>query len=485
MPLKKVHIAEVEVSVLSETKKIYVLDTNILLQNANAILGFADNEVVITATTLQELDSLKTAPGETGFRAREAIRAISRLSERGDFLNGISINEADGESGLFRIEPNGTKVSLLPNGFTLDKADNRIINSSLTIKKESERPVFLITNDVSMRVNASICGLDVQGYRNDQVEQESTYNGRSVVQVAPSVMQKLYRTVNSGYKNPFNFNEISHEKLAYTPELNEYVTFVSGTELFLARYIGHEIETGCELEDAAFFVPVRKDMQPMGITPRNCAQRMALDALLAPPEDVPLVILKGAAGTAKTFLSLAAGLQWTLGKKYDKMMITRTNTLSDADIGFLPGTLEEKMGPLVAPFMDNLESILRCSGEESDQIKLQIEDFFETGVVEICSVAYMRGRSLTHTYLIIDEAQNATIGQVLEIVTRAGEGTKVILCGDPDQIDNPRLDRLNNGLAFAAERMKGSKLCAQITFNQDETVRSKLAAEGAIRLTQR
>ncbi len=470
---------------MAETKKTYVLDTNILLQNANSILGFADNEVVITATTLQELDGLKNAPGEIGFRAREAIRAISRLSEYGDFLNGIKINESDGENGLFRIEPNGTKVSLLPNGFTLDKADNRIINSALTIKGESQNPVFLITNDVSMRVNASICGLDVQGYRNDQVEKEDTYNGRSVVYVTPSVMQKLYRTINSGYKTPFNYTELAGKPLESRPENNEYVTFVCETELFVARYVGHEVGPGCEQEDADFFLPVRKDMQPMGITPRNTAQRMALDALLAPPEDVPLVILKGAAGTAKTFLSLAAGLQWTLGKKYDKMMITRTNTLSDADLGFLPGTLEEKMGPLVAPFMDNLESILRSSGEESDQIKLQIEDFFETGIIEICSVAYMRGRSLTHTYLIIDEAQNATIGQILEIVTRAGEGTKVILCGDPDQIDNPRLDRLNNGLAFAAERMKGSKLCAQITFNQEETVRSKLAAEGAVRLTKR
>ena len=163
-------------------------------------------------------------------------------------------------------------------------------------------------------------------------------------------------------------------------------------------------------------------------------------------------------------------------------MITRSNTLSDNDMGFLPGDLEEKMSPLIAPFMDNLQVLLKGQNEEKEQVKLQIEDMFETGIIEICSLAYMRGRSLTNSFIIVDEAQNCTVGQILEIITRAGKGSKVVLLGDPDQIDSPKLDRKNNGLSFASERMKGSGLCAQITFDEDETVRSALATEGAKRL---
>ena len=202
--------------------------------------------------------------------------------------------------------------------------------------------------------------------------------------------------------------------------------------------------------------------------------------------------MRGPAGCAKTFLSLAAGLDESYrqgysssGARYQKVMITRNNVLSDADMGFLPGTLEEKMGPLVAPFIDNLEVLLKANTKEEsmDQIHAQIDDLLDEGILEICSMAYMRGRSITGSYLIIDEAQNATVGQILEIISRAGMGTKVIVAGDPDQIDNPKLDKINNGLVFAAEKMKGSKLCAQLTFDQEESVRSPLAMEAAKRLT--
>ena len=190
---------------------------------------------------------------------------------------------------------------------------------------------------------------------------------------------------------------------------------------------------------------------------------------------------------AKTFLSLAAGLDQTYdsrsNRNYDKILITRSNTMADADFGYLPGELEEKMLPLLAPFFDNLESLLRgSSGEDSSQVQMQIEDLLETKVIDICPMAYMRGRSITNSYLIVDEAQNATKSQIRDIITRAGKGTKVILLGDPEQIDNHLLDRWNNGLVFAAEKMKGSPLCAQITFTDNESVRSELATEAIKRL---
>lgn len=208
---------------------------------------------------------------------------------------------------------------------------------------------------------------------------------------------------------------------------------------------------------------------------------------MQPVEKIPFVILKGPAGTAKTFLSLAAGLDQTYDdprhSRYDSILISRNNVMADEDFGYLPGELRDKMNPLLAPFFDNLESLLRKdSGEDKSNISMQIDDMIETGVIEICALAYMRGRSITNKFLIVDETQNATRSQIRDIITRAGAGCKVVICGDPEQIDAHNLDKLNNGLVFASEKMKGSPLCAQVTFNENESVRSELAKEAIKRL---
>lgn len=475
-------------------KKTYVLDTNILIQSPNAVFGFDDNNVVITATTLQELDGLKNASGETGFKAREAIRVISQLSKEGNLLEGIAINKNGSKNGTFRVEPNGTSESHLPKGFSLDKPDNRIINSTLSLvhaEVASERKkgklgdvksnVTLITNDIAMRVNAEVCGLNVQGYRNEQLETDNYYTGRQEVEVSTKTLEKLYKIDNQKDKT-FALSKYLPKDLfnSLQFELNEYAVFSDNN--------GGQVVGRCiSKEDGEYtFKLLNKNLHPMEVKARNNGQRMVLDALTAPVEEIPLVIVKGAAGTAKTFLSLAAGLDQTLEGDFDKVMITRTNTLSDADMGFLPGSLEEKMGPLVAPFMDNLESLFKgYENGSAEEAREQIEDLFDRQTIEICAVAYMRGRSITNSYLIVDEAQNSTVGQILEIITRAGEGTKIVICGDPDQIDNPRLDRLNNGLVWASEMMKGSDVCAQVTFTKEETVRSKLASVAAERLTKK
>jgi len=218
-----------------------------------------------------------------------------------------------------------------------------------------------------------------------------------------------------------------------------------------------------------------------------------MHALLAPADEIPLVICKGPAGTGKTLLAIACALEQTYAsmdnkkrnkdQKYESVMITRTNTISDNDLGFLPGTLEEKMDPLIAPFMDNMKTIFAGKERDLDLAAEQIEYVMGKGIVNIAAVGYLRGRSLPNTYLIVDEAQNMTVHQALEIVTRAGEGTKVVLLGDPNQIDARYLDKRNNGLVFAAEKMKGSKLCAQITFEEEEAQRSALCVEAAKRMT--
>lgn len=424
-------------------KKNYVLDTNILIHRPSAIFGFDDNNVIITTTTLQELDSKKTAYAEVGYGAREAIRNIEKLE--GDYTGGVPINE---KGGIFKIARESDFKKLIPAEFSLDRPDNRIINGVLGIAAESDLETILVTNDVSMRINAVMCGCKVQSYHNEQVINDEVYTGRRDI-------------TSDDVENPIDKGFVE----------NEFGICKDGSNSALYTF---KDDSWHLLRDRDYYTPYCQ--------PRNVGQRFALYALLASPEEIPLVILKGSAGTAKTFLSLAAGLQGYYHNGFDRIMITRSNTLSDNDLGFLPGDLEEKMSPLISPFMDNLQVLLKGQNEEKDQIKIQIEDMFETGILEIVSLAYMRGRSLVNSFIIVDEAQNCSIGQILEIITRAGKGSKVVLLGDPDQIDTPKLDRKNNGLSFASERMKGSKLCAQVTFDESETVRSPLAAEGARRL---
>ena len=458
--------------------KTYVLDTNILIQQPNSIYGFDDNDVVITSTTLQELDKKKTAPGEVGYHAREAIRIIDSLKNDGDYLTGISLPHG----GKFIIDPDGINKDNLPQGYSIERPDNRIISSVITRASKTDSPVILITNDVSMRINAICCGVETQGYHNEEIDNEDeVYTGRCDAYIDGKSFNELISNGKVEIQRGFSFYLGDNKKVEI--EENEFC-LVRNAE-------SPSDKTALAICKGTTLHRIKDNLRPFGITGKNVAQKFALYALMAPPEEIPLVILRGPAGCAKTFLSLAVGLDESYSQgarsdtRYQKVMITRNNVLSDADIGYLPGTLEEKMGPLVAPFIDNLEVLLKANekNESMDMIHTQIDDLLEDGILEICSMAYMRGRSITGSYLIIDEAQNATVGQILEIISRAGMGTKVIVAGDPDQIDNPKLDKINNGLVFAAEKMRGSSLCAQLVFDRNESVRSPLAMEAAKRLT--
>lgn len=432
-------------------KKTYVLDTNILLQSPNSLFGFADNEVVVTGTTLQELDSKKDAPGELGYNARCVIKSIEELT-RGAKNPSKAVEIGNG--GTFRIETDRVNNNL-PMGYSLERADNRIISATIELAKDS--PTFLITNDVSMRISAKVCGVDAQGYRNDQVDTDKEYTGRRVIE----------KEFSQGMKAPKGM------------ELNEFAMVRAGGKSALCINKGGVLEL---IRDS--------DVKTSLCTPRNAAQKFAMRALLAPASEIPIVILKGPAGSAKTFLSLAAGLANTYGRQgkngeteYDRIVITRTNSLEkEEQLGFLPGSLEEKMAPLIAPFTDNLSTLLKKGEEDPEQINLQIQDMFDTGIIEIVSMAYMRGRSLTNSYVVIDEAQNATKGQITTIATRMGLGSKLIILGDSQQIDNPKLDKRSSGLAYVSEKMKGYAGCAQLTFTEEEIVRSELSMEAARRL---
>ena len=453
--------------------KAYILDTNILLDSPRAIFGFDDNTVIITGTTLQELDSKKTAPGELGFNARETCRIIEKLRLKGDLTAGVPMDNA----GVFKVILNAGQWHM-PSGYSENKPDNQIINTVLDIKKNQGHmfnQVILVTNDISMRINASVCAAAcgfsdfVESYRNDHVSSTEMYTGKRELHVSKE-------TIDYIYKNKMLPPEAIFREDIPEPVENEFFILQSDQSSALAVYRNHELK----LIDT-------KALHPYHIQPKNASQTFALWALMQPVEEIPFVILKGPAGTAKTFLSLAAGLDQTYDSRahrsYDSVLISRNNVMADADFGYLPGELEDKMNPLLAPFFDNLESLLRGNSDEDREcISRQIEDMIDSGVIEICALAYMRGRSITNKFLIVDETQNATRSQIRDIITRAGAGCKIVICGDPEQIDAHNLDKLNNGLVFASEKMKGSPVCAQISFTEEESVRSELAKEAIKRL---
>lgn len=454
--------------------KAYILDTNILLDSPRAIFGFDDNTVIITGTTLQELDSKKTAPGELGFNARETCRIIEKLRLKGDLTAGVPMDNA----GVFKVILNAGQWHM-PSGYSEDKPDNQIINTVLDIKKNQGHmfnQVVLVTNDTSMRINASVCAAAcgfsdfVESYRNDHVSSAEMYTGKRELQVSKEAIDYIY-------KNKMLPPEAIFRGDIPEPVENEFFILQSDQSSALAVYRNHELK----LIDT-------KTLHPCHVQPKNASQTFALWALMQPVEEIPFVILKGPAGTAKTFLSLAAGLDQAYDSRthrsYDSVLISRNNVMADADFGYLPGELEDKMNPLLAPFFDNLESLLRGNSDEDREcISRQIEDMIDSGVIEICALAYMRGRSITNKFLIVDETQNATRSQIRDIITRAGTGCKIVICGDPEQIDAHNLDKLNNGLVFASEKMKGSPVCAQISFTEEESVRSELAKEAIKRLT--
>lgn len=458
-------------------KKTYVLDTNILMTSPNALFGFADNDVVITGTTLQELDAHKGDPGERGYNTRETVRLLESLRKQGSLIEGVKT----WDGGRIMLEPDMVDASVLPAGYNIEVPDNRIIATVLKMgqSEKYQMPVILVTNDLSMKINASACGALVEGYRNESIESSSNeqYSGKRFIDtVTDEDIDNLYAAGKEGVEAIFTGVDDLVE--------NEYLIMKGSSKSAIGIHRNGRIY----IVDAKS-VPAYRDIKP-----RNASQRMLMHALNAPVDEIPLVIAKGPAGTGKTMLAIACGLAHTYNKlsrssskyednDYDQILITRSNTISDNDLGFLPGDLEEKMSPLVAPFMDNMQTIFAGKEHDLATAKQQIDFVMERGFVRIEAVGYLRGRSISRSYLIVDEAQNLTVNQALEIVTRAGEGTKVVLLGDPNQIDARYLDKRNNGLVFTAEKMKGSPLCAQITFEEDEAQRSALCIEAAKRLT--
>lgn len=454
-------------------KKTFVIDTNVLLQSPYAIYHFEDNDIVIPAVVLEELDRFKKDPSELGANARETSRILDELRTDGDLSQGVMLESG----GFLRIELNCENVKL-PESWDPKKNDNRILKVCIGLQNEGQK-IILVTKDIFVRIKAEIVGVTAQDFFAEQVpEYDEQYTGLCNVYSDDKKINDFYET---GSMSPdgiyINYkNSVMAEGNLITNQFLIIHSLTNPNHAALGRFDGEDI---VKLEHA--------NEHPFGVTPRNANQKFIQEALLTDSDTAPLVILKGPAGTAKTFYSLATGLQKVLEEKvYRKILVCRPNVKMDEDIGFLPGTEEEKIAPYMRPVIDNLEILLDSENRDKfvreHELSDKIQELFDRKVINTEAIAFIRGRSIVGQWVIIDEAQNLTPKQVKGIITRAGAGTKIILAGDPFQIDHPFLDTRTNGLCFAAEKMKGSRLTYQISLGEEDCERSALSYESSKRM---
>ena len=451
-------------------EKVYILDTNVLIQAPYAVECFEDNEVVLPMTVLEELDNLKKEEGEKGANVRKVIRILETHRGNGNLIEGVRTEQG----GILRVEKNCLNVELPPD-LPEYKSDNRILKVCLGLSKGNTKQVILVTKDILLRIKAQLLGIQAEDFTTEQVAgHEEQYLGRKEVFVS----EELFKDFKKKGVPVEHVYCCDSNGTWSRPELfeNEFV-------ILKADQSSKKTQLGRVEKGVIRKLEYRK-ATPYGVIPRNAGQYFLQEALMQPAEKAPLVIVKGMAGTSKTFYSLAVGLEKVLNNpsdEYRRILICRPNALFDSDIGFLPGDEQEKISPLMRPIMDNLEQLVdsndgeRYSNEQELQDKVQ--EIFDRGLIQTEALTFIRGRSIIKTYLIIDEAQNMTPAQIKGIITRAGAETKIVLLGDPNQIDRPYLDDRTNGLSYAAEHMKGSPLCWQITLLPEECERSALATE--------
>ena len=455
-------------------QKTYVLDTNILIQAPYALESFEDNHIVLPLAVLEALDALQQAEGEPGGNARQVIRFLEQLRLRGNLVEGVALPSG----GTLRLEVNHVRVAL-PCGMAPDSSSSRILKVCKGLLDDGV-PAILVTRDIVTRIQAQMMGVPAEDFTTDQVPSGAgLYTGRAELYV-PDALLSSFKKKGVPAETLYTVDQEGRQHPAALTE-NQFVLLRSDLE---------ERKTLLGRMQGGMAVPLRfQSRKPFGVKPRSVGQQFLQEALLLSAEEAPLAIIMGPAGTAKTFYSLAAGLEQVMeaeSRTYRKILVCRPNAQFDQDIGFLPGSEQEKISPLMRPIVDNLETLLdlerkkESGGEE--ELRSQIHYLFDTGIITAEAMNFMRGRSITDTWLIIDEAQNLTPRQVKGIVTRVGRGTKVILLGDPAQIDHPLLNERSNGLVYASERMRGSPLCVQLTMLADECERSALALDAAMRV---
>lgn len=435
--------------------KIFVLDTNVLLHDPNALFAFQQNEVVIPAVVLEEIDSKKRNADEIGRNARAVSRLLDGFRELGHLHSGVPLPDG----GILKVELNHRSFVKVQEMFGDMTNDNRILAVALNYKLEQQeqgqpKPVVLVSKDVLVRVKADVLELQTEDYLSDQAVRsgDELHSGYMTLLVHPSVIDEFYS---------YRYLLVKH--------LNKKIPLYPNEFVILKDEMGTSKSALLKVsQDLTRLEPLFLSNDPIwGITARNAQQRMALELLLN--DDIPLVTLAGKAGTGKTLLTLAAGLLKVEDeRKYKKLLIARPVVPMGKDIGYLPGEKEEKLRPWMQPIYDNLEYLFdtKKSGD-IDKILLGM------GSIQVEALTYIRGRSIPGQFIIIDEAQNLSKHEVKTIVSRVGEGSKIVLVGDPEQIDHPYLDSASNGLTYLVERFKSEGLSGHITLEKGE--RSKLA----------
>ncbi|MDR0399019.1 MAG: PhoH family protein [Endomicrobium sp.] len=427
--------------------KTFVLDTNVLLHDPDSIFSFQDNKVVIPMTVVEELDSFKKSNDERGRSARLISRKLDALRSKGKLSDGVHTKNG----GIIKIEMNRHEVEL-PVGFVEQKSDNQILSIALGLKQKVEKVIF-ITKDINLRIKSEILNIETQDYEKSKVKIDELYAGWREISVPAGKIDQFYKDEKLVLKQDFYPNEF----IVLKDE-------AGSSKSALTKYSGRK---------KALTPIFHQNSMPWGLKPLNIEQKFAIEVLLC--NDINLVTLIGLPGAGKTLLALACGLQKTVEEKYfRKLYIARPIIPMGRDIGFLPGTKEEKLGAWMGAINDNFEFLMDKGRNDSLKTEERIDYLFESGQIEVDSLTYIRGRSLPQQYIIIDDAQNLTPHEIKTITSRAGNGTKIVLTGDPYQIDNPYLDASSNGLTYLVERFKGQEIFGHVTFSKSE--RSALAA---------
>ena len=433
--------------------KIFVLDTNVILHDHQAIHHFADNDLVIPIAVVEELDKFKKGNDTLAYNARGFMREINALTDRREFgPEGIPLGEG---LGTIRIVPNHPFTEELRDMFADDIQDHRILATAMWVSASNpDRFTALVSMDINLRLKAKAAGMPAQDYLTDKVEENVIIDSQKEVVTIDDAKDEIVQTLTYGQGNSIPWEAVTERE----PRPNTLFRFKGSGGTVCARY-----------DASRKVIGIVRTREAYGIKPRNEEQKFAIDACLNPK--IPLVSLTGGAGTGKTLIALAAALEQE--KDFDQIILTRpTVVLGGQDIGFLPGDQKSKMSPYVQPLMDNLDVIRRCFRPGSKQA-LKIDEMLRQEKLLISPLAYIRGRSLGKVFMIVDEAQNLTSHEVKTIITRAGEGTKMVFTGDIFQIDQPFLDQWSNGLSHLGEKMTGQRLFQHVFLRKGE--RSELS----------
>ena len=433
-------------------KKNYVLDTSVYLTDADSLYNFGNNDIFIPLKVLEEIDKHKKRQDSVGINARKTIRSLDEMRAKGNLQKGVRLEKGKGIVKVISYEV--LKDVIFPPDLDMSIPDHMIIATAMAIREESTRKTVVVSRDINMRVICDSIGLLAEDYTTEKVVtcSDELYSGLAIHLVDDQVIDRFYDGDDI-------YIEEEDTKQEWHP--NQYILMVSNAnekKTCIARFYSH-------------FQPLKKiihsTIPDWKISSRNKEQAFAIDLLMDP--DVKVVSLVGRAGSGKTLCAIAAGLQQTIGLRenhYDRMIVSRPVQPLGKDIGFLPGTMEEKMLPWLMPIQDNLQFLVG-----GDKKTLQM--YMEKGKIEIEALTYIRGRSIANAFIIIDEAQNLTAHEIKTIMTRVGEGTKIVLTGDIEQIDNVYVNETSNGLAHAVEKFKFYPLAGHVTFTKGE--RSEVA----------